>query len=116
MAGAHRAPAVTGMEHLYSRIFADAEFQALQRRRERLGWLLSALVFGGFFAFILLIAFAPRMLAVPLAADLVTTRGIPFGAGIILFGFALTGVFVRRSNRDFDTAMARILARHADGD
>ena len=104
------------MDQRYSRIFADAEFQALQRRRERLSWLLSALVFGGFLVFIVLIAFVPRLLAAPLADGLVTTRGIPMGAGIILFGFALTGVFVRRSNRDFDAAMARILARHADGD
>ena len=104
------------MEQLYDRIFADPEFRALQRRREQLGWLLSALVFGGFFTFILLIAFAPGLLAAPLTADLVTTRGIPLGACVILFGCALTGVFVQRCNRDFDAALARILARHLERD
>ena len=100
------------MDHLYARILADPEFLALQRRRARLSWWLSALVFGGFLGFMLLIAFAPRLLAAPFAPGMVTSRGIPLGASIILFGFNLTGVFVRRSNREFDAAMARILARH----
>ena len=52
------------MDQLYARIFADAEFQALQRRRQRYSWLLSALVFAGFLIFILLVAYAPHMLVI----------------------------------------------------
>ena len=99
------------MDQLYARIFADAEFQALQQRRQGFAWLLSALVFCAFLSFIGCVAFAPRMLAVPIAPDSVISRGIPWGSAIILFGFMLTGVYVWRANGEFDRAMARIVAR-----
>ncbi|MBK8958830.1 MAG: DUF485 domain-containing protein [Proteobacteria bacterium] len=99
------------MDHLYARIFADAEFQALQRRRQRFAWLLSALVFAGFLVFILLVAFAPHWLALPMADGSVISRGVPLGSATIVFGFILTGLFVRRANGEFDRDMARIIAR-----
>lgn len=102
------------MDQLYARIFADAEFQALQRRRQRFSWLLSALVFAGFLLFILLVAFAPAWLAVPMSPDSVISRGIPLGSATIAFGFLLTGVFVYRANGEFDRDMARIVARCRD--
>lgn len=102
------------MDHLYARIFADPEFQALQRRRQRFAWLLSALVFASFLSFILAVAYAPRWLAMPLLEDSIISRGIPLGSATILFGFVLTGLFVRRANGEFDRDMARILARCHD--
>jgi len=99
------------MEQLYARIFADAEFQALQQRRQRFTWLLSALVFSAFLMFILAVAFAPRWLALPISPHSVISRGIPLGSATILFGFFLTGLFVRRANGEFDRDMARIVAR-----
>ena len=101
------------MDKLYARIFADAEFQALQQRRQRFTWLLSGLVFGAFLSFLLCVAFAPRMLAVPIGPDSVISRGIPWGSATILFGFLLTGVYVWRANGEFDRTMARIVARCA---
>ena len=101
------------MDQLYARIFADAEFQALQQRRQRFTWLLSALVFSAFLIFILLVAFAPAELAVPIAPGSVIARGIPFGSATILFGFILTGLYMWRSNGEFDRDMARIVARCA---
>jgi uncharacterized membrane protein (DUF485 family) len=102
------------MDQLYARIFADAEFLALQKRRQRFTWLLSALVFSAFLIFILLVAFAPRWLAVPIAPDSVISRGVPLGSATILFGFVLTGAFVYRANGEFDRDMARIVARCSD--
>ena len=99
------------MDQLYAHIFADAEFQALQRRRQRFTWTLSALVFAAFLAFILAVAFAPHWLAVPISADSVIARGIPLGSATILFGFILTGLFVRRANGEFDRDMDSIVAR-----
>ena len=102
------------MDQLYARIFADAEFQALQQRRQRFTWLLSALVFAGFLVFIVLVAFVPRWLAVPISTDSVISRGIPLGSATIVFGFILTGLFVYRANGEFDRDMARIVARCSD--
>lgn len=99
------------MDQLYARIFADAEFQALQQRRQCFTWWLSLLVFASFMIFILLVAFAPAQLALPIAPDSVIARGIPYGCATIVFGFILTGLFVRRANGEFDRDMARIVAR-----
>ena len=99
------------MDQLYARIFADAEFQALQQRRQRFTWLLAALVFGAFLSFLLCVAFAPGLLAVPLGATSVIARGIVWGSATIVFGFALTGIYVWRANGEFDRTMARIVAR-----
>ncbi len=101
------------MDQLYARIFADAEFQALQQRRQRFTWLLAALVFSVFLSFLICVAFAPGLLAVPIVPTSVISRGIPWGSATILFGFLLTGVYVWRANGEFDRTMARIVARCA---
>lgn len=99
------------MDAIYARIYADPEFQALQRRRGRYVWTLSLLMLVAFFSFILLIAFAPEVLAVRLGPETVITRGIPVGVGIILLGFVLTGIYVHRANGEFDRANAAIVSR-----
>lgn len=99
------------MDEIYARIHADPEFRALQRIRERLCWLLSALMFVAFFGFILVIAFAPGLFAVRLGPDTVITLGIPLGVGIILLGFVLTGIYVWRANGEFDRRNAALLRR-----
>jgi uncharacterized membrane protein (DUF485 family) len=60
-----------------------------------------------------LVAFAPAQLAVPIAPGSVIARGIPYGSATIVFGFILTGCYVRRANGEFDRDMARIVARCA---
>ena len=99
------------MEELYDRIFADAAFQALQRRRSRFSWSLALVMLGAYFGFILVIAFAPALLAVPLGPRTVVTWGIPIGVGIIVLGFGLTGLYVHRANGEFDGTTAAIVRR-----
>lgn len=95
---------------LIEKIKRDPEFLALERRRSRLAWGLSAAMVAIYFGFILLVAFAPAWLAEPLGSH-TTTVGIPLGVGVILSAFVLTGIYVRRANTDFDVAIARIIAR-----
>ncbi|MEQ8660653.1 MAG: DUF485 domain-containing protein [Gammaproteobacteria bacterium] len=99
------------MEALYQKIFDDPEFQALQRRRSRLSWVLALTMLTAYYAFILVIAFQPALFAAPLGADTVITWGIPIGVGIILLGFALTGIYVHRANGEFDRTTAAIVRR-----
>ncbi|PAX06728.1 DUF485 domain-containing protein [Sphingomonas lenta] len=79
----------------------DPRYRRLVRRRSRLGWTLTALMLVAYFGFILLVAFAKPLLARPLAGG-ATSVGIPIGLGVILLAIALTGVYVRRVNREFD--------------
>jgi uncharacterized membrane protein (DUF485 family) len=102
------------MDELHARIHADPEFRALQRARARLSWLLAGAMCAAFFAFILVIAFAPELFAVPLGPHTVITRGIPLGVGIILLGFVLTGIYVWRANGEFDSRNAALLRRLTD--
>jgi uncharacterized membrane protein (DUF485 family) len=85
------------------------KFRELVRRRSRFAWTLTGLVLAVYYAFILLVAFAPELLGKPLAEGALTTVGIPVGVGIIVFAFLLTGLYVRRANRDFDRLNQAIL-------
>ena len=95
---------------LIEKVRRDPEFHALQQRRSRFAWALSAAMAAIYFGFILLVAFAPGLLATPIGAG-TTTLGIPLGIGVILAAFVLTGLYVRRANTDFDVATQRIIER-----
>jgi len=79
----------------------EQRLQSLVNRRSRFSWALSIIMLAIYFGYILLIAFRRDILAQPIG-DGVTTLGIPLGIGVILAGIALTGIYVRRANREFD--------------
>lgn len=90
------------MEHLFKKIYADPEFHELEQKRGRFSWLLAAIVFLTYFTFILIIAFAPEIFAIPVFEGGVITWGIPVGLFVIVLSFLLTGVYVYRANGEFD--------------
>jgi len=89
------------------RVAADPRYQDLVARRGRFGWTLSAIMLVTFFGYISVIAFRKDLLATPIGGG-TTSWGIPIGLGVILMGIVLTGIYVRRANRDFDPAMRAI--------
>ena len=93
-------------KHL-ARVAADPRYQELVARRARFTWLLTAIMLVVFFGYILLIAFNKEFLARPIG-DGATSIGIPIGLGVILIGIALTGIYVRRANSDFDPMVRSI--------
>jgi uncharacterized membrane protein (DUF485 family) len=90
-----------------ARVAADPRYQDLVARRSRFTWMLTAVMLVVFFGYILLIAFNKPLLAQPIGSG-TTSLGIPIGLGVILIGIALTGVYVRRANSDFDPIMRSI--------
>lgn len=84
-----------------ARVAADPRFHQLLHRRGRFTWTLTAIMLVVFFGYILLIAFNKEFLATPVGEG-ATSIGIPIGLGVILVGIALTGVYVRRANNEFD--------------
>ena len=90
------------------RIARRPEYQNLVRRRRRLAWTLSAVMLAVYFGYILLIAFDKALLATPIGGG-VMSIGIPIGFGIILLGIALTAIYVRRANREFDARLEALL-------
>ena len=93
---------------LYEQVKQDPRFTELAQRRAWWAWGLSTVILLMYFAFILLIAFAPSVLAKPIAAGSVITIGIPLGVVIILTAFLLTGVYVHQANTRFDALNQQI--------
>ena len=91
-----------------ARIEANPKYQALKRKRSRFGWLLTILMLLAYYGFIGLIAFDKEFLAKPIGAG-VTTLGIPIAFGVIVFTIAITGLYVRRANSEYDRLTAEIL-------
>ena len=85
----------------YDEILADPRYQRLLRRRGRFTWTLSIVMLVAYFGYVALIAFDKAVLARPIGGG-VTSIGIPIGVGLILLGILLTGIYVRRANKEFD--------------
>ncbi len=81
-------------------IRANPRFQALTRRRARLTWTFFGLTMAAFFGLILVATFHPALLATPLATGGTTSIGWPIGAAVIVCSWALTVLFVRRTNAE----------------
>ena len=96
-------------EDLVTKIQENPKFQSLVQRRARFAWQLSAIMLALYFGFILIIAFVPTLLGIPIVPGAVTTVGIPLGIVLILTAFVLTGIYVRRANAVFDPEMNKIL-------
>lgn len=94
---------------IHALIHANPKYQLLVRKRERLAWMLSILMFGLYLLFILFIAFEPELLGAQIHANSPITWGIPFGIGLIVAAFVLTGIYVWRANSEFDRLNREIL-------
>ena len=86
-----------------------AFMQLVARRRKfvvslTLGTLLP------YYAFVLAAGFAPRFLAQKIFAGSVVTLGWPLGVALIVGTWILTGLYIRRTNGEFDELTARIVA------
>lgn len=92
-------------------VAADPRYTALVRDRARYGWRLTGLVLAAYFGFILLVAFDKPLLARSFAGG-ATSLGIPIGMAVIFLAILLTGLYVRRANRDYDARLAALLADH----
>ena len=91
-----------------ARIEHDPNYQELVRRRSSLGWMLSLIMLVTYFGFILLVAYAPKLLGMPLGSG-VTTIGIPVGLFVIVLAFVLTGIYVRKANSSYDVLIRKIV-------
>ena len=93
----------------YERIQNNPKFTLLVQKRSRFAWALSITMLLIYYTFILLIAFSPETLGTPLSEGSVTTVGIPVGIAIIVVAFVLTGLYVRRANKEFDKLNSEIV-------
>ena len=105
-------PLGTETDPQVERIVRTPEFQQLVAERTRFGWILTILMLVVYFGFIGLIAFDKALLAVKVGGT--ASLGLFMGVFVILFAFALTGIYVARANTRFDAlsdALKRSVAR-----
>jgi uncharacterized membrane protein (DUF485 family) len=85
----------------HQRILGNPKFQELVRTRSGFAWTLAAAMLAIYLGFILLVAFAPGLMAVRVGGG-VTSLGIVLGLAVIVSAFLLTGIYVQRANSRFD--------------
>jgi uncharacterized membrane protein (DUF485 family) len=88
-------------QDVVQRIKADPNYQKLVKTRSRYGWLLACAVMVVYYGFTALNAFDKPFMAAKIGSG-VMSRGVPLGLLIILFTVVITGIYVRRANREFD--------------
>lgn len=94
---------------LHAKIRSNPKYAELVRKRSTFAWLLSAVILIIYYGFIMVIAFAPKILGIPLSEGSVTTIGLPIGVGVILSAIALTGIYVYRANTEFDDLTKQLI-------
>ena len=102
----------TDVDPQVERIARAPEFHQLVAERTRFAWTLTILMLVVYFGFIGLIAFDKSLLAVKVGGT--ASLGLFAGVFVILFAFALTGIYVARANTRFDAlsaALKRSVAR-----
>lgn len=97
------------MQDVYEKIFHNDKFKQLEKDRSIFSWKLSCCVFVIYFSFILIVAFNPALLSIPISSKSVITIGVPIGVFIIVISFILTGIYTRRANNEFDERIQSII-------
>lgn len=87
----------------------NPDFQMLVHKKTRLGWTLSIIMLVVYVAFILIIGFSPATFGKPVFPGSAITLGIPVGVFVIVFAFALTGIYVKQANSEFDTLTQKVV-------
>ena len=90
------------------RIRANPAFIRLERRRSAFSWTLTAVILAVYFGFILLVAFAPGVMAMRVTPSI--SLGFPLGLGVIVVAVALTGLYVVRANGEFDRLTREVVS------
>jgi len=88
-------------QDLVQRVKSDPNYQKLVRTRSRYGWLLTAAVMVVYYGFTALNAWDKPFMASKIGNG-VMSWGVPLGLFVILFTVAVTAIYVRRANREFD--------------
>jgi cation/acetate symporter len=95
---------------IYQLMRSNPRFDELVRRRSRFAWLLAITVLAIFYGFVTVVAFAPGLLAAPVAEGSKLTVGVAAGLFMFIFFWLLTALYVRRANGQFDALTAEIIA------
>jgi uncharacterized membrane protein (DUF485 family) len=95
--------------NIQERIRSNPKFAELVGKRTRFSIILSLFVLVPYYSFMMVTAFNPALLATPLSEGGVMTWGWPLAALLVVGGWLLTGIYIRRANGEFDELTQKIL-------
>jgi uncharacterized membrane protein (DUF485 family) len=95
-------------DKLVEKVRNSEKYKTLKTRRNSFAWTLTITMLVVYYGYIALIAFNKPFLSQKLGTG-VTTIGIPIGMGVIVFTILITGIYVRRANKEFDVLTREIL-------
>lgn len=101
-------------EDLVRRVKSDPNYQKLVKTRSRYGWTLAWAVMFVYYGFTALNAWDKPFMASKIG-DGVMSWGVPLGLFVILFTVAVTFIYVRRANGEFDALTDAIQKNAAAG-
>lgn len=87
---------------MYAHIRRNPRFAELVAKRTRFATILSVVVLTLFYGFVMLVAFAPELIAKRLSEGSNLTFGVAAGLFQFVFFWVLTLIYVRRANGEFD--------------
>lgn len=85
------------MEQKIKELSKTSAYKKLIHERKKTIWPLTVIMLVAYYGFVLIIAFAPKVFAIPISSG-VTSLGIASGLGLIFFTFIITGIYVRKAN------------------
>lgn len=95
-------------DKLIEKVRSNEKYKTLRARRNSFAWMLTITMLVVYYGYISLIAFNKPFLSQKLGSG-VTTIGIPIGMAVIVFTILITGLYVRRANKEFDALTRDIL-------
>jgi len=90
----------------YLEVQQSAEFADLRRRFRRFVFPMTALFLAWYFLYVLLAAFAPAFMAIKVFGNI--NVGLVLGLGQFVSTFAITIIYVRWADREFDPRAAEL--------
>ena len=96
------------IDPMIEKIRNNPKYEQLRSKRLGFGVFLTILMLIVYYGYIALIAFNKPFLSLTIGSG-VTTIGIPIGMGVIVFTDIITGIYVRRANREYDALTAELL-------
>ena len=89
-------------------LIESPDFKALVKKRWAVSFSLLALLFVGYYGYILLVATNKAWVSQPIAEGSVVTRAIPLGIGAIVLAWVLVAVYVYWANASYDPEVERL--------
>ena len=89
-------------------LLESPDFKALVAKRWTVSFTLLAILFVGYYGYILLVATNKLWVSQPISEGSVITRAIPLGIGAILLAWVLVAVYVYWANASYDPEVERL--------